>query len=214
MKDILKLLDKEIIDLMKERLAKPDKTIFEHTEDLLDELDILFKLGYIKKNRIFHLVQMSIIYHDIGKINREFQKRIRKKNARFNEDLEVVHNVLSLFFINKDKFETLDDYIRVAHAVFNHHYYCNNFDELTNKQKLIENLLQEFDTVKVKRKVKPLMADIVMDKDAVKIKGYLHKCDYSASSGTVIEYPNDFLKNSMDNLLKEWQEHNRKAEWD
>lgn len=213
MKDILKLLDKEIIDLMKERLAKPDKTIFEHTEDLLDELDILFKLGYIKKNRIFHLVQMSIIYHDIGKINREFQKRIRKKNARFNEDLEVVHNVLSLFFINKDKFETLDDYIRVAHAVFNHHYYCNNFDELTNKQKLIENLLQEFDTVKVKRKVKPLMADIVMDKDAVKIKGYLHKCDYSASSGTVIEYPNDFLKNSMDNLLKEWQEHNRKAEW-
>lgn len=213
MKDIFNLLDTDIIEIMKKSLAKPDKTVFEHTNDLLDELDILLKLGYIKEGRIFKLVQMSIIYHDIGKINREFQKRIKKKNARFNEDVEIVHNILSLYFIDKDKFETIDDYIRVAHAVFNHHYYCNNFDELTNKQNIIEDLLKDFKTEKVKRRVKSLIADIVEDKDAVKIKGYLHKCDYSASSGTVIEYPNNFLKESMDNLLNEWKKHNEKAQW-
>lgn len=213
MKEIFKLLDKDIIELMKKSLAKPDKTVFEHTNDLLDELDIMLKLGYIKEGRIFELVQKSIIYHDIGKINREFQKRIRKKNGKFNEEVEVVHNILSLYFIDKDKFETLDDYIRVAHAVFNHHYYCNNFDELSNKQDIIENLLKDFKTEKVKRRVKSLIAGVVDDNDAVKIKGYLHKCDYSASSGTIIEYPNDFLKSSMDNLLNEWKKHNKEAQW-
>ena len=213
MKDIFKILDQDIIDSMKEKLAKPDKTVFEHTEDLLNQLDVLLKLGYIKKDRVFDLVQKAIIYHDIGKINPEFQKRIRKKNGRFNEEVEVVHNILSLYFINKDRFKTVDDYIKVAHAVFNHHYYCNNFDELTEKQELINNLLKEFNTVKVERRVKSLMAGIVNDKEAVKIKGYLHKCDYSASSGTVIEYPNDFLNESMNNLLQEWKQHNKNAEW-
>ena len=213
MKDIFNLLDTDIIEIMKKSLAKPDKTVFEHTNDLLDELDILLKFGYIQEGRIFELVQSSIIYHDIGKINREFQKRIKKKNARFNEEVEVVHNILSLYFINKDKFETIDDYIRVAHAVFNHHYYCNNFDELKNKQNIIEELLKDFKTENVKRRVKSLIADIVEDKDAIKIKGYLHKCDYSASSGTVIEYQNNFLKESMDNLLNEWKKHNKNAQW-
>lgn len=207
------LLDKDIIELMNKNLAKPDKTILEHTNDLLNELNILLKLGYIEEDRIFKLVQKSIIYHDIGKINREFQKRINKKNGKFNEEVEVVHNILSLYFIDKDKFETLDDYIRVAHAVFNHHYYCNNFEELTNKQNIIEDLLKDFKTEKVKRKVKSLIAGIVEDKEAVKIKGYLHKCDYCASSGTVIEYPNNFLKNSMNNLLNEWKKLNLKSHW-
>ena len=121
MREIFEILDKDIIDAMKENLAKPDKSIFEHTEDLLDELDILLKLGYIKKGRIFDLVQDAIVYHDIGKINREFQKRIKNKNARFNKEAEVVHNILSLYFVDKDKFESLDDYIIVAHCVFNHH---------------------------------------------------------------------------------------------
>ena len=213
MRDVFNILDKDIIDSMKENLAKPDKSIFKHTEDLLDELDILLKLGYIKKGRIFNLVQDAIIYHDIGKINREFQKRIRNKKGRFNEEAEVVHNILSLYFVDKDKFESLDDYIIVAHAVFNHHYYCNNFDELTEKEELINDLLKDFGTKKVKRRVKSLIARIVDDKDAIKVKGYLHKCDYSASSGTVIEYPNDFLDISMGNLLEEWKNHDKNVEW-
>ena len=213
MREIFEILDKDIIDAMKENLAKPDKSIFEHTEDLLDELDILLKLGYIKKGRIFDLVQDAIVYHDIGKINREFQKRIKNKNARFNKEAEVVHNILSLYFVDKDKFESLDDYIIVAHCVFNHHYYCNNFDELTEKEELINDLLKEFNTKKVKRRVKSFIARIVDDKDAIKVKGYLHKCDYSASSGTVIEYPNDFLDTSMENLLEEWKNHDKNAKW-
>ena len=47
--------------------------------------------------------------------------------------------------------------------------------------------------------------NVVNDLDSIKIKGYLHKCDYSASAGIIAEYPNRFLKNSLDNLLKQWQ---------
>lgn len=210
--EIFKILDDSIIDLIKVRLAKPDKTIMEHTEDLLNELDILLKLNYIKEGRIYDLVKKAIVYHDLGKLNREFQDRI-KKGYRFDKYKEVAHNILTLYFIDKDKFDSMDDYIRVAHADFNHHYYCNNYEELSENKELIEQLLEDFETVKVKRRVKSLLASIVEDKDAIKIKGYLHKCDYTASSGTIAEYPNNFLSNGMDDLLKSWQKNNKYAQW-
>ncbi|WP_300384234.1 CRISPR-associated helicase Cas3', partial [Clostridium sp.] len=44
-------------------------------------------------------------------------------------------------------------------------------------------------------------------------KGYLHKCDYSASSGNKAEYPNNFLENSMENILEKWRKDNNEACW-
>lgn len=213
MDNIFSLLDKDTLELIKTRKAKEDKTILEHTEDLLKELDILLNLGYISDSRIYNLVKIAIVYHDVGKLNEEFQKRIMSRGNKFNELKEVNHNILSLYFIDKDKFQNIDDYIRVAHAVFNHHYYCNNYIELTEKQDIIEKLLDGFNTVKIKKRVKSQLATIVEDKDAIKIKGYLHRCDYSASSDIVIEYPNKFLRSSLDNLLNEWKKKNSKAKW-
>ncbi|SFU69161.1 CRISPR-associated helicase, Cas3 family [Clostridium sp. DSM 8431] len=212
MKDIFKILDNETLKLIKNRSAKEDKTIYEHTEDLLNELNILNEYGYIEDKRIYELVEKAIIYHDLGKLNVEFQKRL-KKGGRFKEDIEVSHNILSLYFIDPNSFETKDDYIRVSHAVFNHHYYCNNYEELSNKKELIDKLLKEFKTVNVKRRTKSLLAEIVKDIDAIKIKGYLHKCDYSASSNKIIEYPADFLRGNMDRLLKVWQKNKITAKW-
>lgn len=71
------LLDESIINEINIRLAKPSKTIKEHTDDLLDVLHLLFDLGYIKDNKIYELVKMACIYHDIGKINEEFQFRVK-----------------------------------------------------------------------------------------------------------------------------------------
>jgi len=213
MHEMLKILDEDTLKLMKIKKAKPDKTILEHTEDLLNELDILCNLKYMKKNRIYDLITKAIVYHDLGKLNEEFQKRVNKKGARFNEEKEVVHNILSLFFIDRDNFENSEDYIRVAHSVFNHHHYCNNYDEMSRKEDMINSLLDGFNIKKFKKSLKSKMAGIVEDLDAVKIKGYLHKCDYSASSETIIEYPNNFLKEGMKNLLNEWKEHNKEASW-
>lgn len=68
------LLDESIVSNIREKKAKPNKSIIEHTNDLLDVLEILWNLGYIKEERIYELIQKACIYHDIGKINKEFQK--------------------------------------------------------------------------------------------------------------------------------------------
>ena len=201
MENKLSILDKEILKMIKQNNAKPDKTIERHILDLLEVLDLLLQFEYINKDRIYDLVEKACIYHDLGKLNKEFQKRVNCKNVKFNEDEEVVHNILSLYFINNNSFESQEDYLRVAHSVLNHHNYCNNFDKIIEKEELIKTLIKEFKTYKVKRSTKSKLADIVEDNEAIKIKGYLHKCDYSASSGTVAEYPNNFLNKSLDNLL-------------
>ena len=57
------------------------------------------------------------------------------------------------------------------------------------------------------------VAKIAHDIDAIKIKGYLHKCDYSASSGKVAEYKNDFLEDVLENVLTTWKSSNKNANW-
>ena len=49
------------------------------------------------------------------------------------------------------------------------------------------------------------MVKDIEDIRAVKIKGYLHKCDYSASGNYEIEYPNDFLEAGLAQMMNEWQ---------
>lgn len=213
MKNKLDILDEEILKLIKEKNAKPNKTIEKHILDLLEVLNLLLELRYIKKDKIYELVEKACIYHDLGKLNKEFQKRVNGKNLRFNAEKEVVHNVLSLYFIDNKSFENQEDYLKVAHSVLNHHNYCNNFDEMTEKEELVRLLIKEFKTYKVKGTIKCKLAGIVEDKEAIKIKGYLHKCDYSASSGTIAEYPNNFLNKSLNILLNKWKKDNEEARW-
>lgn len=213
MKNRLDILDEEILNLIKENNAKPNKTIEEHILDLLEVLDLLLELGYIKNDTIYDLVEKACIYHDLGKLNKEFQKRVNSKKIRFNEDKEVVHNILSLYFIDSKKFKSTEDYLKVAISVFNHHSYCNNFDEMTNKVELIKILIQEFKTYQVKKSIKSKLAKMVDNNEAIKIKGYLHKCDYSASAERVAEYRNDFLSKSLEMLLNKWKIDSKKASW-
>lgn len=213
MKNRLDILDEEILKLIKENNAKPNKTIEEHILDLLEVLDLLLELGYIKNYTIYDLVEKACIYHDLGKLNKEFQKRVNSKKIRFNEEKEVVHNILSLYFIDSKKFKSTEDYLKVAISVFNHHSYCNNFDEMTKKEELIRILIENFKIYELDDFIKSDLADMVEDNDAIKIKGYLHKCDYSASAERVAEYKNDFLSKSLEMLLNKWKIDNKKASW-
>ena len=140
------LLEESIISCIEEKNAKPNITILEHTNDLLDVLDLLWELGYIKEERIYKLVQAACLYHDIGKINEEFQKRVNsKKLIRFNESKEVAHNVLSVYFIDDSKFDNREDYFRVVNAVINHHDYCDIDVAMSDKTEIIEKLLLGFE---------------------------------------------------------------------
>lgn len=186
-------------------LAKPNKTIKEHSNDLLFCAMLLNKYGYIKNQHVYKLLILACQYHDYGKANREFQSRI-KNNTKFNEEKEIVHNILSIFFIDKNDFESEDDYYRVCHAVLHHHDYCEPFATLSNEEDKIQNLLSEFETFKLKSKNYNKMKKIINDEIAILIKGFLHKCDYAASAELPIEYQNDFLLNCLDSLNYKWNE--------
>lgn len=65
------------MDTLAKYLAKPDKTIAEHTQDLLENLRILEQLGYISDQRVYRLTEQACLIHDWGKMNSAFQKRIK-----------------------------------------------------------------------------------------------------------------------------------------
>ncbi|WP_242841186.1 CRISPR-associated helicase Cas3' [Clostridium akagii] len=194
--------------------AKSDKTIRQHTDELLINLDILENLNYIKNQHTYNLTKIACEYHDYGKANREFQNRI-KNNTKFNENTEMAHNVLSLYFINENEFANNEDYYKVAFAVLYHHNYCDGLKALQDKEskELAKNLLSDFKVNTIKMRTPKRIKEITENQEAILIKGFLHKCDYSASGGIPIEYQNDFLNYGLDNLLKKWKAHNNNSKW-
>ncbi|MFK4784618.1 CRISPR-associated helicase Cas3' [Fusobacterium sp. MFO224] len=188
-------------------LAKPEKTIREHTDDLHNNFKVL-KSYYPVPSKISELVDQAIEYHDYGKVNKYFQERIKSKNKYFNSEVEIAHNLLSLFFINRDNMEEKDFY-KIAYAVMNHHQKYDTYKEFAGlDDNTLENNLdgfydfcnevgdREIENIKEERN----------DLEAQLVKGFLHKCDYSASGEYVIEYPNDFLNESLNNLGYKWRE--------
>ena len=196
--------DLSAVDLT-QYLAKEDKSIAEHTEELFCELHILKRLGYIRNERIYNLTGYAIFYHDIGKINESFQRRIRL-HLKFDPTKEVAHNILSFYFIDPNLFECVDEYYSVAHAVLNHHDYCNTFEVLQDEKAkaIINELLAPFKTFEVRFRTIKNIKKKITDHESILIKGFLHKCDYSASAGIPIENKNDFLEQKLEDLLHRW----------
>lgn len=185
--------------------AKSDGTsIRQHTDDLIKNAKILLDLCYISESE-YHILEKACEYHDYGKINEDFQKRL-KNNSKFDENVEIPHNVLSAFFISKD--ELKENYAIVYNAVLNHHFYSDNVKIIQEKIDEIKEKLKDYDVKFKTRSVLKNIENIKTSRDAILIKGLLHKCDYSASAGIKIEYPNDFLRNSMENLLIKWKKDN------
>ena len=54
------LLDESIVSNIREKKAKPNKSIIEHTNDVLDVLEILWNLGYIKKKGYMNLFKQLV----------------------------------------------------------------------------------------------------------------------------------------------------------
>jgi len=194
-------------------LAKPNETIREHTNNLLRDLKKMKDLGYIKDKKLYELAKEACEYHDYGKVNKYFQKRIKAakegKKIKFNENIEISHNILSIFFIDRSKWENKDDYMRILNAVLNHHSYSENFKDLREKKDDIEDILKDFKTFKVKKRDINKLYDLIdlEDRNLLLTKGLLHRCDYSASSRKEgdeeleVEYPNDFLIDKLDDFM-------------
>ena len=199
--------------------AKPDKTLAQHNEELHIQKKKLIDLGYINDNKIIELLEYSIEFHDIGKINQEFQVRVIE-NKKFDVSKEVAHNILSIHFIDKKDYDDKDDYNSIAYAVFYHHRFGNGDNDSIradeNTKKIIENLLSKLEEkgIKVIKKISPSLKlpNLHTDRN-IKLLGLLMKCDHSASGGYEIEYPNDFLEEALNKLLNEFKEKDKSADW-
>ena len=185
-------------------LAKPNKTIREHTDDLLEAENILKNLGYIDE-KISDLLNIACEYHDYGKVNQNFQNRVKSRGKlKFDNEIEVAHNVLSLTLLEEKIFSSKEDYYKVAYAILNHHNHTNNQKEVEDKKELIKEFAKKFGGETIKRGKNNKIGRLKDNIEASILKGLLHKCDYSASGDYTIEYPNDFLLNSMENLGYKW----------
>lgn len=113
-------------------LAKSNgETILEHTEKLINNFKLLNNI-YPKMNVNKDLLLLSCIYHDLGKININFQKNIENLNS--SNYSGIMHGLLSLSFINVEKllleFE-ISDIKALIYSVALHHE--RDFSQVTKK---------------------------------------------------------------------------------
>ena len=194
-------------------LAKPNKTIGQHADDLLKQAELLWNMKYIPNEHMYFLLKEACLHHDDGKANEEFQSRVEDKNKKFNEEKEISHNILSLFYLNPDAYST-EDYIKIACAVLYHHNYCDEVQVIREQKKLIQELLLDEYAYQLKnRMVNKIFGTAILDSETIVLKGLLHRCDYSASGNYQVEYPNDFLSISLDQMMRNWKKNNPEAKW-
>lgn len=195
--------------IIENKLAKPDKTIGQHSNELIEQAKLLYKLGYIKSDKLFSDLLVACKKHDYGKANSEFQKRVIK-GGKFNEEKEIPHSILSVFYVNESE---CNEPISVYLAIFFHHF-NNSKEPLINiyqqNEKLVKIFLYELGFNDDDYNDINIIIEDIFDllnlplytqekQYAVLLKGLLHKCDYSASAGLDCEKVNDFLTDSLNN---------------
>ena len=137
-------------------LAKPDETIEQHTNKLIDCAKLLYDLGYIRSEELYKDLLVACKNHDMGKMNSQFQSRIKRK-SKYDYNKEVPHALLSIFFVDKNE---CNDYTSVLFAVLFHHYHKEsplhifNNDAVLVKEFLSELNFQSTDYNKMRRSLK------------------------------------------------------------
>ncbi len=188
-------------------LAKtnPEKTIKEHTADLLKQYEILKQLyPNIMTKEEWELLEYAVKYHDLGKMNIKFQNKLYQKQGyekitdQNKQEEEVPHNFLSPFFIDTNFLKNLygeENTKIILSAVYYHHNRDKiEFDKIKMQKELIDQVKNfgEFYSINLKE-IKPysqrylMIPDYLEDEEQMKnkkyilIKGLLNKLDYIAS---------------------------------
>lgn len=194
-------------------MAKPDETLFDHTMSLLECLDE-FKIHLTDDE--FELLRYCCIYHDIGKMNSFFQERVSSEiKLKFDPTKEIGHNILSFLFVfnNTADIPINKDYLNLLfNIILNHHHYVNNISELDRKDNLgiinYKNTFGNQECLTPNRRKKSTLEQL-LHKPTIRqavLKGFFHKCDYSASAHSKAEIKNDGLINRLNIKGYEWND--------
>lgn len=183
--------------------TEKEKTIKEHTQDLIKQYQIL-KIIYpnIVTKKEWELLLDAICYHDLGKINTKFQNKLYH-NLGYKEQLEdkipseeIPHNFLSPCFINTKKMKEKYNQEQIKTLVTAVYYHHDRGEVEVTKEAILDLEEQlkkmgdffalEFDKIKMPYRylvngIETEEIDFLKAKPYIMIKGLLNKIDYVAS---------------------------------
>lgn len=134
--------------------SNPIETIKEHTDKLLENLEILrnkygtkiIKNTNIEKDRFWKLMEIICIYHDAGKVFSGFQNAIRKTvnmeliKTPFNNE-EIKHEQISPMFVPCKKCDITPEERKLVYQVIYYHHERNNIVHIDKE--LLKQIIEE-----------------------------------------------------------------------
>lgn len=206
-----------------------EETIQQHTDRLVENYNIL-KTIYPNLKVDWDILRLACLYHDLGKMNAKFQSKIKGEKVSG----EIPHGFLSIGFLDtkelrkkysREKIKTL------VNAVAYHHErdfkFSENRELIKEEIKLMGKEVEGFKYDKIPDcRVLKLPSGRFIDGsrvteedgekafyDYILIKGLLNRIDYASSAYERVERGNNFLLNSLDLMMKEWQRKDKDSSW-
>lgn len=196
--------------------SDPPESINEHTEKLLRNLKILRNIyeNIVDKNpnvdeRLWNLLEIACVYHDIGKVYTPFQniilEKLGKEKLYTKFDYESIkHEQLSPMFIPTDDLNYTEKKL-IYQAIYYHHCRVHKKVNSNLVEKIIkEDILPRYDNIRNEIKYK-LKDDLncnylgyVFGRNKINeesevyikyclLKGLLHRLDHSSSADVLVE---------------------------
>lgn len=210
--------------------SKPKQSIKEHTQKLLENMQIL-KKAYEKdilenkcfKQEFWELLEIICKYHDIGKVYTPFQNMILEKLGEEKIQTEfsysnIKHEQISPMFVPVENF-TKNQMMLIYQSIYYHHEREQDeaskelVDEIIKKDILPRLNKIEIETdYKINKNLKSTYLGYVGDRKRISefsdlyieyclLKGLLHRLDYSSSAGIKIE---DDTKDDLSEYTKQF----------
>jgi CRISPR-associated endonuclease/helicase Cas3 len=195
--------------------SNPIETLKEHTDNLLNQYECL-RVAYgntIQNERVWELLKLAILYHDVGKVYGPFQQRICEaagttRIETSNAKKYLPHNYLSPVFVPLEELSLNRFERKVLLQSITYHHERNhplNYDEiqeaieldLASKRDLVRNHMgiPIPDEITLPNRVfRAMEKRIFQDDDKIEdylfyvlVKGLLHRIDHAASGHITIE---------------------------
>jgi len=133
------LVEKFALNNLLAKSGNEKKTIQSHIEDLIGNLNLfLERLPDLLTEEDKEILKYAILFHDIGKVNNLFQKKLNGRNVT---DI-IPHNCLSPLFLKKIADKINDQYLPLlTYIIINHH--TRGWKYLINERQGIQLLINE-----------------------------------------------------------------------
>jgi len=187
------------------------KSLYEHTSEVMECAYVLWRLGYISNIHELGFLLDACMYHDAGKLTKEFQKRVHsEKHISFDKEKELPHSLLSVFAVPIKQYDRENFYI-LAYAIMHHHRFNYTYIVEDGHIELIKDIVHQYPQWFHMLKNSQLghIEDKTNFNRKIRLTGLLMRCDYAASGNYTIEYSNDFLEHSLRTLNYDWNNMQR-----